>query len=151
MTDTNAMAGGCMCGAVRYETTGEPVMVTHCHCRSCRRHNGAAVATLAGFKAEQVTFTGKERKFYSSSPGVKRAFCGNCGTPLTWEGDAGELGLFCEIHLSTFDDPAALVPTAHAFVADRIPWFDVADRLPRYEGGRLGSEPIRHGPDPALI
>jgi hypothetical protein len=139
-----------MCGSVRYQTVGEPVMVTHCHCQSCRKHNGAAVATLAGFKAHQVTFTGNERKLYNSSSGVSRAFCGDCGTPLTWEGDAGDLGPFCEIHISTFDEPNALVPTAHAFDSDRIPWFDIADRLPRYEGGIMGNLPSRHGPDPGL-
>ena len=148
MADAIAMTGGCMCGSVRYQTTGEPLMVTHCHCQSCRRHNGAVVATLAGFKADQVTFTGNERKLYSSSPGVNRAFCGDCGTPLTWEGEAPDLGPFCEIHLSTFDDPAALVPTAHAFESDRVPWFEVADQLPRYEGPIMGNQPTRHGPEP---
>jgi hypothetical protein len=48
-------AGGCMCGAVRYETIGEPVSVIHCHCESCRRHTGAAVATLAGLKKDRGT------------------------------------------------------------------------------------------------
>jgi hypothetical protein len=44
------LSGGCMCGSVRYETTAEPFDVSHCHCESCRSHNGALVATLAGFK-----------------------------------------------------------------------------------------------------
>ncbi len=86
----NKMTGGCLCGAVRYETTGESFKVIHCHCQSCRKHNSAPVVTLAGFKADQVRFSGDERKIYESSPGVGRAFCGKCGTPLTWEGDGGE-------------------------------------------------------------
>ncbi len=109
------MTGGCMCGAVRYETTGESFGVIHCHCRSCRKHNGGPVVTLAGFKADQVTFSGDERKIYESSPGVGRAFCGKCGTPLTWEGDGGDLGPILEFHISTFDNPDVLVPSAHAF------------------------------------
>ena len=145
------MTGGCMCGAVRYETRGEPFAINHCHCRSCRKHNGAAVVTLAGFKAEQVRFSGDERRVYESSPGVHRAFCGNCGTPLTWEGDAGALGLVTEFHISTFDEPERLVPTAHAFESERIPWFDVADNLPRYKGFVDESTPLRHGPDSGLL
>jgi hypothetical protein len=105
---------------------------------------------LAGFKADQITFTGNARKLYHSSPGVGRAFCGDCGTPLTWEGDAGDLGPFCEIHLCTFDDPEALLPTAHAFDSERISWFDVVDQLPRYKGGIMGNSPVRHGPDNKL-
>ncbi len=146
MSDDTKMTGGCMCRAVRYETTGDPYIVHHCHCHSCRKHNGGPVVTLAGFKSEQVTFGGDERKIYESSPGVGRAFCGKCGTPLTWEGDGGELGPILEFHISTFDNPDVLVPTAHAFDPERIPWFDIADNLPRYEGFVDDNPPLRHGP-----
>ena len=113
---------------------------------SCRKHNGGPVVTLAGFKADQVEFSGDERKIYESSPGVGRAFCGNCGTPLTWEGDGGELGPILEFHISSFDNPDVLVPTGHAFYSERIPWFDIADNLPRYEGFSGDSPLLRHGP-----
>ena len=146
MSSNHKMNGGCMCGGVRYEVTGTSFLVSHCHCQSCRKHNGAAVVTLAGYTQDQVTFSGDERKFYESSPGVKRAFCGNCGTPLTWEGDGGEVGPIVEFHISTFDKPDDLVPTAHAFAPERISWFDVADMLPRYEGFVDDGTPLSHGP-----
>ncbi len=139
-------SGGCMCGAVRYEASGEPFSVTHCHCHSCRKHNGGPVVTLAGFTAEQVSFSGTARKIYESSPGVGRAFCGNCGTPLTWEGDGGDLGPIVEFHISAFDDPDVLVPEGHSFDPERIAWFDIADGLPRYEGFAGDSTLVRHGP-----
>ncbi len=140
------VTGGCMCGAVRYETAGESFGVIHCHCQSCRKHNGAPVVTLAGFKADQVRFSGDERKIYESSPGVGRAFCGKCGTPLTWEGDGGDLGPIFEFHISTFDDPDVLAPSAHAFYPERITWMDIADNLPRYEGFSEDSPLLCHGP-----
>ena len=146
MSDDMKMTGGCMCGAVRFETTGQPFSVAHCHCHSCRKHNGAPVATLAGYGKGQVEFSGEGRCFYESSPGAIRAYCGKCGTPLTWEGDGEDLGLIVELHLSTFDDPAKLVPTAHAFYPERIPWFDIADNLPRYEGFAELSSLLCHGP-----
>lgn len=146
MSDDTKMTGGCLCGAVRYETKGESFAVHHCHCRSCRKHNGAAVVTLAGFRDDQVTFSGEMRKIYESSPGVGRAFCGACGTPLTWEGDSSKGGRIFEFHISTFDNPNLLVPTAHAFDPERIAWFDIADKLPRYEGFPGDRPPLRHGP-----
>ncbi len=146
MSNDAKMTGGCMCRAVSYETTGESFGVIHCHCQSCRKHNGAPVVTLAGFKAEQVKFSGDERKIYGSSPGVGRAFCGNCGTPLTWEGDGGDLGPIVEIHISTFDNPDVLVPSAHSFYPERITWLDIADNLPRYDGSSGDSPLLRHGP-----
>ena len=99
---TDEVTGGCLCGAVRYEVIGDPFSVIHCHCLSCRRHTGAAVVTFAGFKQDQIRFTTGERRIYESSPGVGRAFCGQCGTPLTWEGDGGDLGQIVEHRISTF-------------------------------------------------
>src|SRR6266498_1756202 len=29
--------GGCVCGAIRYECSAEPVMTFKCHCRDCQR------------------------------------------------------------------------------------------------------------------
>jgi hypothetical protein len=140
------ITGGCMCGAVRYETTGDSVGVIHCHCQSCRKHNGAPVVTLAVFKVDQVKFSGDERKIYESSPSVGRAFCAMCGTPLTWEAIFGDLGPLCSFHISTFDNPDALMPTAHSFYSERISWFDIADNLPRHEGFVADSPPLHHGP-----
>ncbi len=133
MTETPENAtGGCMCGAVRYEATGAPLSTIHCHCTSCRKHSGAPVVTLVGYKADQVNFTKGERKIYESSKGVGRAFCGLCGTTLTWEGDGGELGPLVEFLISTLDDPNAFAPQCHLHHAERISWMETSDNLPRY-------------------
>ncbi len=146
--DATAKTGGCLCGAVRYQVDGEPIWVGHCHCESCRRHTGAPLVTFVCFKADQVAFTKGERQIYRSSPGVGRAFCGQCGTPLTWEGKSNlpERGMIIEFHISTLDDPGGFVPTNHLFYDERIPWFDVADKLPRHHGFDFNSEVSRRGP-----
>ncbi len=143
---TLATTGCCMCGAVHYETKGDPSRVLHCHCQSCRSHTGAPMATLAVFKADQVSFSGEDRKIYESASGVHRTFCANCGASLTWETVFGDEGALCAIHISAFDDPEALTPTGHSFYPERISWFDVADDLPRHEGFVAGSEPLQYGP-----
>jgi hypothetical protein len=38
-------AGGCACGAIRYECTAEPIMALNCHCRDCQRASGTAYAS----------------------------------------------------------------------------------------------------------
>ena len=121
--------------------------VGHCHCRSCRRQTGAPVVTFVAFAADKVRFTGRDRSIHNSSPGVERAFCGQCGTPLTWEGRSSAWDRpIIEFHISTFDDPDALVPTAHAFYPERIAWMDTADSLPRHEGFATDSPVLCHGP-----
>jgi hypothetical protein len=143
---TGPVTGGCMCGAVRYEVIGKPMEIGDCHCHSCRRHTGAPVVIFVMFEANNVRFVGRERSIYNSSPGVKRAFCSNCGTPLSWEGNH-EGHEIIEFHISTFDKPDDFVPDRHWYHDERITWFDVADDLPRYRGaGMKDEEPYRHGP-----
>ena len=148
MSDQNKSAtGGCMCGAVRYEAIGEPLGVGHCHCHSCRRHTGAPVVTFVAFRPDQVHFTGRERSIYKSSPTVERAFCNQCGTPLTWEAYARSFGTrIIEFHISTLDDPDNFVPDRHWFHGERIVWFDVADDLPRYRELDVEDSPYHQGP-----
>lgn len=134
-----------MCGAIRFEAAGEPIIVAHCHCTSCRRHTGAPLVTLVSFEAGQVRFTKGERKVYSSSPGVARAFCGACGTTLTWESEQRGQSLV-EFHIGALDKPEALPPSLQVFHGERLSWFDTGDRLPRYEEGQHGAEPYRHAP-----
>ena len=147
MNEETKRTRGCMCGAVRYEASGEPFSVAHCHCHSCRKHTGAPVVTLAGYLKDQVRFSGAERSLYESSPGALRAYCSRCGSPLAWEGDGGDLGPIIELHVSSFDQPEALAPTAHAFYPERLPWFDIADDLPRYEGFAELSKLLGNGPE----
>jgi hypothetical protein len=90
MTEVSkSTTGGCMCGAVRYEAVGKPIIVGYCHCNSCRRHTGAPVVTVVIFEQDRVKFTKDDRKIYNSSPGVGRGFCDQCGSSLTWEGKYG--------------------------------------------------------------
>ncbi len=32
--------GGCVCGAIRYECSAEPIMMFKCHCRDCQHVTG---------------------------------------------------------------------------------------------------------------
>ena len=115
-----------MCGAVRYETAGDPLYVGYCHCRSCRHHSGAAVAGMLVFNPADVRFTAGTLSIYASSPGVERGFCGRCGTTLTWQGH----GLM-SIHIGTLDNPDEHAPTLHWRYEERSPWCDVGKDLPR--------------------
>ena len=125
--------GRCLCGAIRFEASGAAEWIAHCHCQSCRRNTGAAVATFVGFRPEQVVYTQGERKIYSSSPGVRRGFCADCGTPLTYEAD--KFPNETHLYISSFDQPENFPPTYHVFCEEKIDWFETADTLPRHPKG----------------
>ena len=76
--------GNCLCRAVRYEVTAVQGPLVHCHCNYCRKTHAAAFSSnLTAQKADFSLISGEaEVKFYESSPGKKRYFCGNCGSSL---------------------------------------------------------------------
>ena len=141
------LIGGCQCGAVRYKAEGEPLSAIYCHCTSCRKHAGAPAVALAGYRRDQISYTKGQPKVFASSPGVGRAFCGDCGTPMTWEGDGGEIGPMVELLIGTMDDPDAFAPECHIHDQERLSWFETHDSLPRYRVWHDGDDqPWRHGP-----
>jgi hypothetical protein len=109
---------------LRFLAEGEPSWVAWCHCRSCRQATGAPVAAYAGYPAAAVSFPHGPPTEYVSAPGVRRGFCGRCGSPLSFTGERwpGEVHL----HLGGFDDARDLVPTAEAFALERLPWVHLA-------------------------
>ena len=80
------MTGGCLCGAIRYEATGEPIFSTHCHCRDCQRASGSAYVATARLPAAGFRITkGSPKRFVGKADSgneVTRVFCGDCGSPL---------------------------------------------------------------------
>lgn len=124
--------GQCLCGGVKFEASGKPMWVVHCHCHSCRRNTGSAVATFVGLQQEQFRYIEGTPKSFASSPGVRRSFCSDCGTPLAYEAERCPDEI--HIYISTFDHPEAFQPTAHVFTAEQIPWLHMDDGLNRYKG-----------------
>ena len=132
--------GGCLCGALRFEAAGAPLWIIHCHCQSCRRNTGSAVATFVGYAVESFAYLKGTPKTYSSSPGVTRSFCGDCGTPLTYEAERypGEV----HVYVCTLDRPQDFVPRAHVHTGEQLPWLHLEDGLPRYRTTSRDAEPI---------
>src|SRR6185503_12806085 len=80
-------AGGCVCGAVRYVTAGEPERVTLCHCMWCQRRTGTAFGTEVVFLKERVILSGIKSGSYrhisdESGRWLEIYFCPRCGTNL---------------------------------------------------------------------
>ena len=82
-------SGGCGCGAVRYETTGDPVRAGICHCRYCQTRTGSAFGISVYFEENQINLINGELTEYnftnSSGRSFKNKFCKTCGTTVLWE------------------------------------------------------------------
>jgi len=133
-------SGGCLCGAVRYESSTGPQVVGHCHCVDCRKSSGTGHCTHIVIPDDAFTVSG-EVKFYDrtadSGNVVSRGFCPNCGSPI-YSRNSGMLGIVFP-RVSTLDDPNIVEPQMVVY-ASRAPNWDYMDpALPAFatmpEGG----------------
>ena len=110
----SGLSGGCQCGAVRFRVEGEPRYSTICHCRMCQKAFSAPFGAFASVPVGGLVWTRGQRKTFQSSNAIARGFCGDCGTPLTFEAASGE-GRNIGLTICAFDDP----PRAAAAAAPR--------------------------------
>jgi hypothetical protein len=129
-------AGGCLCGAVRYQLTGAVGNPCFCHCASCRRASGAPMVPWGTFARDRVRITHGTLSEFRSSPQVWRGFCARCGTSLTYRHAARAAEI--DVTLATLDDPTAIAPLMHVWVAERLPWVTIGDQLPQLPAGTSG-------------
>ena len=129
------LRGSCLCGEVQYEIEGPLRDVRNCHCSMCRKAHGAAFRTRATVRAADFRYLKGEHLItaYESSPGTYRTFCGRCGSRLitSFAAHPEHYGL----PLGGLDDDPGVKPTNHVYVADKAPWFDITDSLPRCPQG----------------
>jgi hypothetical protein len=127
---SETLTARCFCGAVRLTATGDPLVVSWCHCKDCRRQSGAPAVVWAGFKVGQVAIEGAPTRRQSSEH-IIRSFCAACGTPMTYEDDRlpGEI----YIHAGLFDEADRLVPNRHAYVTSKLFWLHLEDGLEKFD------------------
>lgn len=118
-------AGGCLCGAVRYEVRGEPTRVGLCHCADCRKESGSSFVTFGVWPTSMFSSSGVVKTFQG------RGFCPTCGGRLF---DSGEQET--EIRIGSLDAaPNELAPRYELWVKRREPWLPVLD-LPQHDEDR---------------
>ena len=128
MSDEGKIMGGCLCGAVRYESTNQPHKIGYCHCRMCQRASGAPVTVGVYFHVDTFRFVQGKPKYYQSSATVERGFCDKCGSRLIYR-ILGSDSISVEV--GSLDHPAATPPGYHIGIESQISWFEIDDELPR--------------------
>ncbi len=122
--------GGCLCGAVRYRATANPVRGVICHCSMCRKHSGAPVLAFVHFPVGSFRWvTGKPSRFQSSHF-AQRGFCSICGSTLSMHEEV--LGDRVQVTVGSLDEPDRVKIDDHVWTEAQISWFDVKDELLRF-------------------
>ena len=128
-------AGGCACGAIRYETISEPIFENHCQCRDCQKRSGTGHGSYLTFPSRaDVTITGeaKEWRIVADSGNEKiHAFCPTCGTPvyLTFS----VMPDLIAVHAASLDDPGLFNPQVVTYTMRAHGWDMMSPSLATFE------------------
>lgn len=127
------MKGSCLCGEIRYELSGGILGINYCHCGQCRKASGSAFATTLAVATDKfVILQGANcLKAFESSPGKKRYFCANCGSPIYSQFEASRDTVY--VRLGTLDEDPGIRPEVHIHVASKAPWYEINDDIPQLE------------------
>lgn len=119
-------AGGCLCGAVRYEVRGALRPVVACHCGQCLRSHGHYAAYTAAAEADVTVIEDGDLAWYHASGAARRGFCRLCGSRLFW--DPKDMD-YLAIAAGTIDRPSGLKLARHIFTGDKADYYEIADGL----------------------
>lgn len=118
-----SMKGGCLCGAVRYEISGEPILTVNCYCRDCQIETWSGHSAIMCVPRNTVTFKGSLQSFDRSADSgrnISRFFCPICGTTL-W-GQAEMMPDATNIRVGTLDESDAVEMQISAYCASARGW-----------------------------
>ena len=125
--------GGCQCGKVRYALYVAPQNSHVCHCRMCQKATGGVFAALAGAPKSEFEWTEGEPAFFASSNLAKRAYCRDCGTPLSFSYDLPEARFY--VTIGSLDDPESAPIHQQYGIESRLSWVKFCDDVPAERPG----------------
>lgn len=127
--------GRCLCGNTNFAYEGEVTWACYCHCDDCRRNCAAPVVAWLGVPLRNFTWTGDRPATFESSMGVQRHFCATCGSPIGFEAAHYAGGM--HLYAASLDNPNLFKPTFHVNYQSKLPWLNMNDDLPKYDGTLL--------------
>ncbi len=133
MTQTT-LKGSCLCGAVKYEASGEAKRFMHCHCTRCRKATGTGHASNMFLQPGSLKWTsGEEQVRAYKVPEALRftnTFCATCGGRLPRQPAGTDMVV---IPAGSLDTEAPMKPQGRIFYGSRAGWSCGGDALPAFD------------------
>jgi hypothetical protein len=124
------IAGGCLCGKVRYSASGDPAFVGLCHCTDCQKFTGSAFAAVVGVPKAALTVQGELATYSKAGDTGKstyRRFCPQCGSSVLDEGEA--LPDIVMVGAGTLDDASWVKPGMQIYCDSAQPWVHLGGNM----------------------
>ncbi|HET6608583.1 MAG TPA: GFA family protein [Rhodopila sp.] len=130
-----AISGRCVCGAVTYSATAEPIFSGVCHCKTCQRATGSAFGAVVAVPAPSLTVKGDVTQYDGigdSGQATHRSFCPVCGSNIAMMADI--MSGVVMLPIGTLDDTSWVKPTVQIYCQAEQGWLDLGGDMQRFEG-----------------
>ena len=130
-----AITGGCLCGAVRYESKTPPITARVCWCRLCQKIGAGGPTVNVAFATAGFTVTGALSDYSSTADSgsiMHRRFCPQCGSHLFSEAESRPH--LVVVRVGSLDDPEIGKPAMTIWTTEAPSWACIDPDLPRAEG-----------------
>ena len=135
-----ALAGQCLCGAIRFKATPKTMDMGVCHCGMCRRWAGGVfMAVSCGDQVEVEDDS--QLGVYVSSEWGDRCFCRKCGTTLFWR---MRDGTNVAVSMQAFDEPGVFRFAEEIFIDEKPKNYDFANPTKKLTGAEMFAELEAH-------
>jgi hypothetical protein len=129
MVSTIGKTGGCQCGSIRYQLSGEAKMLYACHCRDCQKQSSSAFGMSLIIARENLRLSkgGETLRSWDTRGDdgeVKRCyFCPDCGSRIYHGSERDDADI--SIKAGSLDDTGWLRPVAHIWLHSAQPWITI--------------------------
>jgi len=124
MTQSPTREAACSCGQFKVRLSGDPEVVSSCHCRACQRRTGAIFGSTAFFRRGQVAAVEGEHRTWrrraDSGNFLTFHFCPTCGSSVYWERDAAPDQV--SVAVGCFADPSFPPPARTVWTESKHGW-----------------------------
>ena len=125
--------GGCLCGAVRYTLSADPIMTAVCHCTHCQRQSGGVFSVNLMVPEAAYAQAGETAIFADngdSGQPVYRLFCGACGSPILSK--VASMPGMVMVKAGTLDDMAGITPGLELYTDHAATWVSPIEGVRRF-------------------
>lgn len=99
----------------------------------CQKSAGSVVVAWMDFHTEQVTWTSGRPTEFESSQSVRRGFCAQCGSTLSFRDVRHPQ--YLTLTIASLDDPNWVEPKQHIYVDSQVQWLHITDNCQRFPKG----------------
>lgn len=133
--------GRCLCGAVKFKFTSEPLAVRICWCRDCQylAANGTVNAIVPTDSLEVAGDLAEYTNEADSGNQLTRQFCPRCGTHLF--GISSARPHFRVVRTGSLDDPSSITPGVNIWTTSAPHWAHLDHALEQVERQPLAAKP----------